>query len=258
MDIADLYACDVVITMLPDDNAAREVVFNRDALAVNGLALGLSTGAIHVSMSTISPAMSSEIAAEHRRCGQGYVAAPVFGNPDAAKLRQLYIVAAGAADDIERCRSIFELIGQRIFVAGSDPASANLIKLAANAMVGSAVEAMGEIFTLIRSRGIDPILFQEILTNSILGSRVQSIFGQKIASRNYATGGFVIPLALKDIRLVMAEADSAHVPMPSVDVVYRRMLAGIANGYSDFDWSVLGLIAEEAAWTTADAPKPAA
>src|SRR6201999_3012357 len=98
-----------VISMLPDDAAVREVVFGRNGDDLAGLAAGLMPGAIHLSMSTISTAAATLLASEHARHGQGYVAAPVFGNPDAAKARQLFIVAAGASGDIERCRPILDV-----------------------------------------------------------------------------------------------------------------------------------------------------
>src|ERR1700682_4718246 len=103
-EITELFARDVVISMLPDDAAAREVVFGRGGLGINGLASGLKRGAIHLSMSTIGTSTASHLATEHARRGQGYVAAPVFGNPNAAKERQLFVVAAGALADVERCQ----------------------------------------------------------------------------------------------------------------------------------------------------------
>jgi 3-hydroxyisobutyrate dehydrogenase-like beta-hydroxyacid dehydrogenase len=78
------------------------------------------------------------------RFRQGYVAAPVFGNPDAAKARQLFIIAAGAPADLDRCQPIFAVLGQRVFRVGSDPATANLVKLAGNAMSAATLEVLGE------------------------------------------------------------------------------------------------------------------
>jgi 3-hydroxyisobutyrate dehydrogenase-like beta-hydroxyacid dehydrogenase len=247
-DLTDLFACDFVITMLPDDNAVREIVFGRDPrMGLNGLSFGLKPGAIHLSMSTISTAAASEAAAEHARCNQGYVAAPVFGNPDAAKARQLYIITAGTPAHVQRCRPIFDILGQQCFVVGTDPASANLIKLAGNVMTGSTLELLGELFALMRKRGVDPAQFLEIMTSSMFGGRVHKIYGEKLAAQRYAASGFVIPLALKDVRLALAEAEAASVPMPSVSVVRDRLITGIARGYSKLDWSALGLIAAEEA-----------
>src|ERR1700737_3019596 len=127
-DIGDLLDCEVVISMLPDDDAVREVVFGRRDIGLDGLAAGLMPGAIHLSMSTISTAAASLLASEHARHGQAYVAAPVFGNPDAAKARQLFILAARAPADGVRCQPTFDSLGQRTFVGGASPGEANLAK----------------------------------------------------------------------------------------------------------------------------------
>src|ERR1700692_4936451 len=233
-DFADLFDCEVVISMLPDDAAVREIVFGREAIGFDGLAAGLRPGAVHLSMSTISTAAASELASEHALNGQGYVAAPVFGNPDAAKARQLYIVAAGALSDVERCRPLFDSLGQRTFVVGDDPAQANLIKLLGNVMTATALEVLGEIVTVIRKRGLDPAPFIDILTNTMFGGRAHRIYSEKILAERYPPG-FRLPLALKDVRLALAEADSAGAPMPSVDVVRDRLVTGIERGYGDLD-----------------------
>jgi 3-hydroxyisobutyrate dehydrogenase-like beta-hydroxyacid dehydrogenase len=255
-DIADLFNCSIVITMLPDDNAVREVVLGRSGLGLDGLALGLAPGAIHLSMSTISTSAASEFAAEHLKSGQGYVAAPVFGNPDAAKARQLFIIAAGTPADVERCRPILDLLGQQIFAVGSEPATANLIKLVGNVMGAVTLEILGEVLALARKRGLDPDRLLEIMTGTMFGSRAHKIYGGKIVAQTYARGGFVFPLALKDIRLALAEAEAADVPMPSVSVVRDRLIAGIARGYSELDWSALGLLAAEEAGLQPESADP--
>jgi 3-hydroxyisobutyrate dehydrogenase-like beta-hydroxyacid dehydrogenase len=245
-DIGDLLDCDVVISMLPDDDAVSEVVFGDRDDALDGLAAGLMPGAIHLSMSTISTAAASAMASEHARHGQGYVAAPVFGNPDAAKARQLFIVAAGAPADIERCRPIFDSIGQRTFTVGSDPGDANLFKLLGNMMSATALQMLGEVVAVVRKRGLDPQPFIDIMTSAMFGGRAHKIYGDKIAKQIY-TPGFVLPLVLKDVRLALAEAEKAGAPMPSVGVVRDRLISGIARGYGDLDWTALGLIAAEEA-----------
>jgi 3-hydroxyisobutyrate dehydrogenase-like beta-hydroxyacid dehydrogenase len=243
-DFTKLFGCEVVISMLPDDAAVRDVVFGQED--IDGLALGLMPGAIHLSMSTISTATASHLASEHAGHGQGYVAAPVFGNPDAAKARQLFIVAAGAPADVERCRPLLDSLGQQTFVAGTDPGQANLIKLLGNMMTATALEMLGEAVALVRKRGLDPKPFIDIMTSTMFGGRVHRIYGDKIVRQRYAPG-FVMPLALKDVRLALAEAENAGVPMPSVSVVRDRLITGIKRGYTDLDWTALGLIAAEEA-----------
>jgi 3-hydroxyisobutyrate dehydrogenase-like beta-hydroxyacid dehydrogenase len=245
-DIGELLDCDVVISMLPDDDAVSEVVFGGSDDDLDGLAAGLMPGAIHLSMSTISTAAASVLASEHARHGQGYVAAPVFGNPDAAKARQLFIVAAGAPADIERCRPVLDSLGQRTFTVGSDPGDANLFKLLGNMMSATALEMLGEVVAVVRKRGLDPQPFIDIMTSAMFGGRAHKIYGDKIAKQVY-TPGFVLPLVLKDVRLALAEAEKAGAPMPSVGVVRDRLISGIARGYGDLDWTALGLIAAEEA-----------
>jgi 3-hydroxyisobutyrate dehydrogenase-like beta-hydroxyacid dehydrogenase len=245
-NIGDLLDCEVVITMLPDDDAVREVVFGRSDDDLDGLAAGLMPGAIHLSMSTISTAAASLLATEHARHGQKYVAAPVFGNPDAAKARQLFVVAAGSPADIERCQPILDSLGQRTFVVGEDPQDANLFKLLGNMMSATALEMLGEVVAVLRKRGLNPQPFIDTMTSTMFGGRAHKIYGDKIASQSYAPG-FVLPLVLKDVRLALAEAEKAGVPMPSVGVVRDRLITGMARGYGGLDWTALGLIAAEEA-----------
>ncbi len=246
-DIGELFDCKLVISMLPDDTAVRETVFGRKDLGIDGLISGLMRGAIHLSMSTITTATASQLASDHARQGQGYVAAPVFGNPDAAKARQLFVIAAGAPADVERCRPIFEAVAQQTFPVGSAPATANMIKLIGNAVSAASLEILSEVFALARKRGIDSRELLAILTGTMFGSLFHRTYGGRIAREEYGTGGFVFPLALKDVRLALQESETARVPMPSLSVVRDRLITGIARGYSELDWSALGLLASEEA-----------
>jgi 3-hydroxyisobutyrate dehydrogenase-like beta-hydroxyacid dehydrogenase len=255
-DIVDLFDCELVISMLPDDHAVREIVFGRKDGGLDGLATGLMPGAIHLSMSTISTATAALLASEHARNGQGYVAAPVFGNPDAARARQLFIVAAGAPGAVQRCQPILDSLGQRTFVMGASPGDANLVKLLGNMMSATALEMLGEVVAVVRKHGLDPQPFIDIMTSTMFGGRAHKIYGDKIAGQTYAPG-FVLPLVLKDVRLALAEAENAGVPMPSVGVVRDRLITGIARGYAELDWTALGLIAAEEAGLYAAPPAAA-
>ena len=253
IEVVDLFNCDIVVSMVPDDAAVRDLVFGRKDLGIEGLASGLKLGAIHLSMSTISTTAASDLTKEHARHGQGYVAAPVFGNPDAAKARQLYILAAGAPADVERCQSLFDALGQKTFVIGTDPGHANLIKLLGNMMTATTLEMLGEVVAVARKRGLDPKLFINIMTSTMFGGRAHKIYGDKIVSQSYGSG-FAMPLVLKDVRLALAEAENGGAPMPSVDVVRDRLITGIARGHGGLDWSALGLIAAEEAGLNVTSP----
>ncbi len=245
-NINNLFDCEVVISMLPDDDTVRDMVFGREDLGIDGLALGLMPGAIHLSMNTISTVTASQLASEHAHYGQGYVAAMVFGNPDAAKARQLFIVATGVPADVQRCQPLFDNLGQGTFVIGTDPGHANLVKLLGNMMTATTLEMLGEVVALVLKLKQDPKPFIDILTRTMFGGRVQRIYGHKIITQSYSPG-LVMPLALKDVRLALAEAENAGVPMPSISVVRDRLITGIARGYAGLDWTTLGLVAAEEA-----------
>ena len=112
-ELADLAGCDVVLTSLPDDDAFTEV-----ALGPGGLISVLASGAVHISTSTVSPTISRRVAEEHARSRQDYIAAPVLGNPDFARERKLFILAAGLPATLEKVRPLLERLGQRLFVIG--------------------------------------------------------------------------------------------------------------------------------------------
>ena len=240
----DVFDCEIVISMLPDDNAVREVFFGNGNVT-DALANHMVPGSIHLSMSTISTVAAASFASEHQRRGQGYVAAPVFGNPHAAKAKQLAIIVAGSLLDCQRCRPLIEAMG-RMFVVGENPEEANRIKLLGNMMTATSLEVLGEVTALLRKCGQDPQQFMDIMTSTMFSSRVHKIYGNKIIAGDY-TPGLAMPLALKDVRLALAEAERAGAPMPSVSLVRDRMITAIARGHAELDWTALGLVASEEA-----------
>lgn len=238
--LPDLFDSDVIITMLADDAAVRNVFFGPF-----GIADSLRAGVIHLSMGTISTEASATFLLEHERRGQGYVAAPVFGNPDAARARQLAVIMAGNPAACERCRPVTDSLGQT-FVIGTDPAQANLIKLLGNMMTATALEVLGEVVTVLRKRGQDPQQFVDIMTGTMFDSRVHKNYGSRLIAGSFKPG-LTMPLALKDVRLALAEAELAGAPMPSVGVVRDRLITGIARGHGELDWTALGMVASEEA-----------
>jgi len=243
MNMADLSNCGSVVSMLPDDNAVREVFLGREG--AGGLADRLPPGTTHLSMSTISTAAAAELARAHHDRGQGYVAAPVFGNPDAARARQLAIIVAGDEVHCARCHPLLNSLGHP-FMIGSVPQQANLIKLLGNMMTATSLEVLGEVTAVLRKSGQDPQQFMDIMTDTMFGSRVHKIYGNRIVAGDYVPG-LSMPLALKDVRLALSEAEKAGVPMPSVGVVRDRMITAIARGHAELDWTALGLVASEEA-----------
>ncbi|NUY02423.1 NAD(P)-dependent oxidoreductase [Paraburkholderia sp. JPY169] len=227
--------CDVVISMVPDDAAIRSV-----AEQLSGV---LATNAVHVSMSTISPDAAREAAHVHYTVGQGYLSAPVLGNPDLAAARKLYILAAGASETIARCMPVLERLGQRVFVLGEVPELANTFKLAGNVLTASTMQSMGEVLAFLRKAGVDPHVAFSVLTESLFDGKVHKAYGGKIVNQRYAPPGMTVPLAVKDLRLALTEAETLRTPMPIASVVRDRLVAASARGWDDLDWSVLGKLA---------------
>jgi 3-hydroxyisobutyrate dehydrogenase-like beta-hydroxyacid dehydrogenase len=228
----------VVVTMLSDDAALESVVHGEE-----GLIASLPEGAVHVCMATISVSLSERLTALHAEVGQRYVAAPVFGRPEAAAAGMLFIVAAGDVRDLKACQPIFASMGQRTFAIGEEPPMANLVKLSGNYLLASVIEALGEAMALVGKAGIDRHQYLDMLTSTLFGAPVYKTYGGLIASDNFRPAGFAAPLGLKDMRLVLAAADKLRVPMPLASLLRDRFLALLAQGGDDLDWSAMGKLA---------------
>ena len=228
---------EVVVTMLADDKATEAVVYGD-----GGVLASLPAGGIHVSMSTISAALSARLAEDHLAAKQHFVGAPVFGRPPAAAAAQLFIIAAGDPAAVARCQPIFDATGQRTFNMGSNPVSAHVIKLSGNFLIAAAIESMAEAFTLIRKYDIDPVGFLDVLTNTLFSAPAYKIYGGLIAHEQYEPAGFKLQLGLKDVRLAIAAADAQNVPLPTASLVRDRLVAAMALGHIDKDWSVLAQV----------------
>src|ERR1700734_2503523 len=239
---------EAVITMLADDEAAANI-----AMGSGGLVENLSKGAIHLSMSTISVAMSDRLAQAHAQSGQRYVAAPVFGRPDMAAAAKLFIVAAGDPDAIDFCRPVLDALGQKTSTMGAEPSAANLVKLTANFLQAAVIESLGEAIALIGKAGMVRRAYVDFLPSTIFTAPAYKIFGPLIADGTFGTAAFAAPLGYKDIRLALAEAETLRVPMPLASLLHDRFLRLFAQGGEKLDWSAIGGLATQDA-----APMPTA
>ena len=230
----------IVLTMVADDAALESLVYGPNAIVAS-----LPQGGLHISSSTISVALSQRLAAEHAKAGQTFLSAPVFGRPDAAEAGRLVVVAAGPTQAIEKCKPLLDAIGTRTAVVGARPELANVVKLTGNFLIANVLESLAEALAFARKSGVDAAQFMEILTSTLFDAPVYKNYGNLIVKENYDTVGFSLPLGFKDIRLVLAAAEAQSVAMPIASLVHDRMLAAMARGYGDRDWSVLGRVAAE-------------
>ena len=235
----------VVITMLADDHAVERVVFDK-----GGILDSLAPGAIHVSMSTISVALAERLAAAHRDRGQEFVAAPVFGRPDAAASAKLFIVTAGKPEAVATCQPLFDVLGQRTFIVSQEAPKANLVKLSGNFLIASVIDALGEAIALVSKAGIDRAQYVDLLTATLFGAPVYKTYGALIAEERYHPAGFRAELGYKDVQLALSAAKDLQVPLPMASLISDRFLALIAGGGGALDWSALGLLAKRDAGET--------
>ena len=238
--VADACRGDVVFTMLSNDAAVEDVAF-----APDGIIASLPKGAVHVSSSTISVALSDRLAKAHRDAGQRYVAATVLGRPDAAASGKLFIVVAGDPNAVEQVRPLLDALGQRTTGFGETASAANLVKLAANFMTASVIESLGEAIALTGKGKIDKRRFLEFLTDGNFNAPVFHVFGELIVADEPPKMGFAAPLAFKDIRLALEASEDLRVPMPFASVLHDRFVELLARGGDNADWSEIGRMALE-------------
>lgn len=237
--VADACRGDVVQTMLADDDAVESVT-----LGPGGIVATLPPGGTHISSSTISVALARRLAAAHAEAGQSYVAAPVFGRPEAAAAAKLFVIAAGAPAVLERVTPLFDVIGQRTFVVSEQPYNANLVKLSGNFLLATVIESLGEAIALVGKAGVDPVSYIDILTSTLFSAPAYATYGGLIARKRYEPAGFAATLGLKDVRLALQAAEELAVPLPLGSLLRDRFLSLLANGGGQLDWSAIATLSE--------------
>jgi 3-hydroxyisobutyrate dehydrogenase-like beta-hydroxyacid dehydrogenase len=225
---------EVVVTMLVEDAAVTAVALSR-----GGLCESLPKGAIHLAMGTYGVAAIRTLAEAHETANQVLVAAPVLGRPDLAAAGQLGIVVAGPAEAVRICNPLLQLMGRRTFEAGAVPEAATAIKLANNMLLGCAMVAMAEGFSLVRRYDVAPQMFYDVITEGLFSAPAYKGYGKTMVDESYDRVGSPVTVGLKDANLILAAADIARVPMPSLNVYRDRLLGAVAHGDGDRDQAVL-------------------
>ncbi|TMD48877.1 MAG: NAD(P)-dependent oxidoreductase, partial [Chloroflexi bacterium] len=181
----------MVVTMVADDAALEEVVMSQ------GFPERLGAGSVHLSMSTVSPETARKLAQLHAQHGSAYLAAPVFGRPEAAAEQKLWICLSGPRAAKERVQAILKAMGQGIFDFGEDPGAANVVKLCGNFLILSAMEAMAEALTLAEKSGLDRLAVIDMLTRTMFSAPIYQNYGKMIAEKRHTPAGFRQSLGLK-------------------------------------------------------------
>jgi 3-hydroxyisobutyrate dehydrogenase-like beta-hydroxyacid dehydrogenase len=225
---------DAVFTMLADDAALKDVVEQK-----GGLMESLPKGGIHICAGTHSVAAIQELGAAHAKAGQILVHSPMLGRPEVVASGQAGVVVAGPADTLARCKPLFEAISRRVFEGGPDPVAAAAIKIANNFVLGCAIEAMGEGFSLVRKYGVVPGVFYDVMTEGLFAASAYKIYGKLIVDEKYLPAGQRAILGLKDANLALAAAGAVGVPLPSGNVWRDRLVGAVAHGEGEHDWAVM-------------------
>ncbi|MBL8253095.1 MAG: NAD(P)-dependent oxidoreductase [Candidatus Competibacter sp.] len=232
----------IVVTMVANDAALEAVT-----LGVEGIASGLGSGGVHLSMSTVSPQLARRLADVHREHGSHYVAAPVLGRPAAAAAGKLFILLSGSAEAKERVASLLAVMGQATRDLGDDPTQGHVAKLAANFMILSLVEVYAEVLAFAEKNGIGRQDMARLFGDTILNAPLFHLYGELLARENYAPPGFRLALGLKDIELILATGALSRTPTPVADLVHNRLLTAVAKGRGELDVTALALgVSEDA------------
>jgi 3-hydroxyisobutyrate dehydrogenase-like beta-hydroxyacid dehydrogenase len=225
-------AGDAVLTMLFDDAAHEAVLFGE-----GGVLDAMRPGAIHVSLSTISVALSERLTAEHVRRGQRFVAAPVFGRPSVAEEGRLWIVVAGAEKDVAEIRPLLVPLSRGISVIGPEPRQAHALKLGGNFMISAMIHALGEAFVYAEAQGIAPETFLETVNSALFQSPFYAAYG-KVMLHPPEQPGATIDLGAKDMRLLREAAASRHTSLSLADNLAEVFAHAREVGLAGEDWAV--------------------
>lgn len=232
----------IVFTMVADDHALDELCSAQPSFVEK-----LGKGGVHVSLSTIAPSTSKRLAEQHRKYGVNYVAAPVFGRPEAAAAAKLWICSSGPAAARKRIEPLLASLGQRTFDFGDDPGAASVVKLCGNFMIAGALEAMAEAFTLAEKNGLAAAAVADFFSATLFACPIYQTYSKLIIDGGFENAKFRVSLGLKDVNLALQTAAESEMPMPLASLMRDRLLASIAKGRKDWDWAALALdVAENA------------
>ena len=229
-----------VFSSLSNDEAVRAVTFGPE-----GTLAAMDEKCTRLEASTISIALSAELESAHAQAKRRFVASPVFGRPEAAERRQLWIVAGGPAEAIQRSEPLFAAIGQGTF-RFPRAVQANLMKLMGNLTFASMIETLGEALVLGEKGGIPASDAMQVI-GSVFNSPVVKGYGTRIASQEFRPAGFRMDLGFKDVTLAIRAGEELKVPLPLASLVHDHFVQALALGRGELDWSAVSSVIRDAA-----------
>ena len=224
----------VVFSCLMDDASVE------DLFGAGGPAFGaLAAGAIHVSLTTISPGCADRLEAAHAARGVAFVSGPVVGRPDAASSGTLMQFLAGDVDAMATVEPLCGTFAQRVVRLPGSAGSANRQKLCANFFVISIIEAMGEALAFAERCGASRDLQANLIEHIFAAPALQGYARRLQAHDTRGDGGFSLHAGRKDVQLIQDEADRCGMRLELADIIAAKMQVASGRGLDDCDWSVI-------------------
>jgi 3-hydroxyisobutyrate dehydrogenase len=223
---------EVVFSSLPDDGALRTV-----ALGAKGVFAGAGPGTVFVDTSTVSPAVSAEVAAAGAAKGIHYLRVTVSGNNKMAAQGALTVMASGERAIYEKCRPLLALFGPQQYYVG-EAEQARTLKLVVNLVIYSTIGGLAEALAIGQRGGLDWAQMIDVIAASAIGSPLVKAKSADLKKRDFSPT-FTCLLARKDLGLIAGAAAGSKVPAPLTAIVAGLIEDCIANGSAEEDYAAM-------------------
>lgn len=241
-------SADIIITMLADDEAVRAVLGG-------GLIPAARPGTLLIDMSTVSPALSRELAARAAGRAVRMLDAPVSGGDAGAREGTLSIMVGGDAADLERARPVLGVLGASIVHCGP-PGAGQVVKACNQVLVAITIAGVSEALVLGGRHGVDREVILDVLSRGLAANRVMELRRANFLNRSYPPG-FRVDLHHKDLGIALDSAGEANVPLPLTAGAQQllRQLRAAGRGGEDHTAILAAVEAQAGLGTTTACPE---
>eukprot|EP00392_Amoebophrya_sp_AT5.2_P014930 g15112.t1 len=253
---------DVVISALPNDKAVEDLLLNQSKNLQT-----LKPNTVHISVSTISPALARKLTEEHKKHGSVFISAPVFARPDGLAKKEAFFPVAGDREIVEKLvKPLLETTTAK---------QANVVKLCGNFLICSAIGAMSEAYNLAEAYQLDRAQLHHLFSGTIFDCLIYKGYGHRVSAFDhfpYPDAHFALDLGHKDMTLVKQASAGRSVagkkwqfgddagdglrackkedearerkPLetPFLDALDAKFKRAKEKGYAGLDWSAIAMV----------------